>query len=191
MTNPVEAKAAAPESQDPIRIVVNNWTSQNVLAEVAGKLLQKMGYSIVPSETNFVMIDLRREVRPVIGALREKQVHVGRLFPAMPKHLRVTIGTPEEMHRLQRVEPVAVLSNRGLQVVLLRFLDRPHVLGRRPLAPQSIDVSVVVTVPVPLPPFVTARRRLAAGVILITGGLPVSFTPIDGVVPASARPAWR
>jgi histidinol-phosphate aminotransferase len=26
-------------------------------------------------------------------------VHVGRLFPAMPHHLRVTIGTPEEMAR--------------------------------------------------------------------------------------------
>jgi histidinol-phosphate aminotransferase len=72
----------------------NTATKNELVAE-----LQKLGYSIVPSETNFVMIDLRREVRPVIGALREKQVHVGRLFPAMPKHLRVTIGTPEEMQR--------------------------------------------------------------------------------------------
>ena len=47
------ARAAVPESQDPIRIVVNNWTSQNVLAEVAGKLLQKMGYNVEykPSDT--------------------------------------------------------------------------------------------------------------------------------------------
>ena len=45
------------------------------------------------------MIDLGREVKPVIGALRERKVQVGRLFPAMPKHLRVTIGTPEEMER--------------------------------------------------------------------------------------------
>jgi histidinol-phosphate aminotransferase len=61
--------------------------------------LEKMGYTIVPSETNFVMIDLRRDVKPVIGALRDHNVRVGRLFPAMPKHLRVTIGTPEEMER--------------------------------------------------------------------------------------------
>ena len=47
------AQAAVPESPDPIRIVVNNWTSQNVLAEVAGKLLQKMGYNVEykPSHT--------------------------------------------------------------------------------------------------------------------------------------------
>ena len=42
-----------PESPDPIQIVVNNWTSQIVLAEVAGKLLQKMGYNVEykPSDT--------------------------------------------------------------------------------------------------------------------------------------------
>lgn len=47
------AQAAVPESPDPIRIVVNNWTSQNVLAEVTGKLLQKMGYNVEykPSDT--------------------------------------------------------------------------------------------------------------------------------------------
>ena len=33
----------------------------------------------------------------VITALRAHNVQVGRLFPAMPRHLRVTIGTPEDM----------------------------------------------------------------------------------------------
>ena len=53
LLEPGAAGAAAPESQDPIRIVVNNWTSQNVLAEVAGKLLRTMGYNVEykPSDT--------------------------------------------------------------------------------------------------------------------------------------------
>jgi histidinol-phosphate aminotransferase len=59
--------------------------------------LQSMGYHTLPSQANFIMIDLGREVRPVIAAFKAKDVHVGRLFPAMPKHLRVTIGRPEEM----------------------------------------------------------------------------------------------
>ena len=42
----VNASAAAPESTDPIRIVTNNWTSQVVLANVVGQLLQKMGYNV-------------------------------------------------------------------------------------------------------------------------------------------------
>jgi histidinol-phosphate aminotransferase len=61
--------------------------------------LRKDHYEMLPSETNFVMIDVRRDVKPLIAQLRGVAVHVGRLFPAMPHHLRVTIGTPEEMAR--------------------------------------------------------------------------------------------
>lgn len=61
--------------------------------------LEPLGYRFLPSETNFVMIEMRRDVRPVIAAMRERGVRVGRLFPARPQHLRVTIGTPEQMKR--------------------------------------------------------------------------------------------
>ena len=61
--------------------------------------LGAMGYKVIPSDANFVMIDIRREVRPVIAAMRANGVHVGRPFPALPHHLRVTIGTPEEMQQ--------------------------------------------------------------------------------------------
>ncbi len=59
--------------------------------------LSQLGYSHLPSEANFMMIDLKREVKPVIASMRDSGVYAGRLFPAMPKHLRITIGTPEEM----------------------------------------------------------------------------------------------
>ena len=61
--------------------------------------LNKLGFTVVPSEANFIMIDTRKHVKPLIGAMRDSGVHVGRLFPAMPQHLRVTIGTPQEMQR--------------------------------------------------------------------------------------------
>jgi len=59
--------------------------------------MKSLGYEMLPSEANFVMIDVRRDVKPLITGMREHGVHVGRLFPAMPHHLRVTIGRPEEM----------------------------------------------------------------------------------------------
>ena len=45
--------ATAQESTDPIKIVTNNWTSQLVLSNVVGKLLQSMNYNVeyVPSDT--------------------------------------------------------------------------------------------------------------------------------------------
>lgn len=47
------AFAEVPESTDPIKVVLNNWTSQNVLANVAGQLLERMGYAVeyMPSDS--------------------------------------------------------------------------------------------------------------------------------------------
>ena len=59
--------------------------------------LEGMGYRPIPSETNFLMVDLRRDVGPVIDALKGRGVEVGRRFPAMPRHLRVTVGTRPQM----------------------------------------------------------------------------------------------
>ena len=59
--------------------------------------LDALGYRYIPSHANFMMIDLRREVRPIIDALRNRGVEVGRLFPALPTFMRVTIGTSAEM----------------------------------------------------------------------------------------------
>jgi histidinol-phosphate aminotransferase len=61
------------------------------------KRLAKLGYKHIPSEANFVMIDMKRPVQPLIAALREGGVQVGRLFPSLPNHMRVTIGKPAEM----------------------------------------------------------------------------------------------
>ena len=61
--------------------------------------LQKQGFTVLPSETNFFMVHIRRDVTPVIDAFREKGVLVGRPFPPMTEHLRVSVGLPEEIDR--------------------------------------------------------------------------------------------
>lgn len=61
--------------------------------------LQGMGYSVVPSETNFFMVGLKRRVEPVIAEFKKKGVLVGRPFPPMTQHLRVSVGTADEMRR--------------------------------------------------------------------------------------------
>jgi histidinol-phosphate aminotransferase len=61
--------------------------------------LTAYGYAVVPSDANFFMVHLRRPVQPVVAEFRKKGVLVGRPFAAMPEHLRVSIGTAEEMGR--------------------------------------------------------------------------------------------
>jgi histidinol-phosphate aminotransferase len=61
--------------------------------------LSRMDYSVVPSEANFFMVHLKRRVEPVIAEFEKRGVLVGRPFPPMTEHLRVSIGTADEMRR--------------------------------------------------------------------------------------------
>ena len=61
--------------------------------------LTGLGYKVVPSETNFFMVDMRRPVAPVIREFRQRKILVGRPFPPLLQHLRVSVGTADEMQR--------------------------------------------------------------------------------------------
>jgi histidinol-phosphate/aromatic aminotransferase/cobyric acid decarboxylase-like protein len=62
--------------------------------------LEAYGYPTIPSQTNFFMVSLEgRTVQPVIEEFRTKGILVGRPFPPMVQHLRVSIGVPDEMDR--------------------------------------------------------------------------------------------
>jgi len=63
---------------------------------VSGKL-RKWGYKHIPSQANFIMIDVKQPVVPLIDAMKQRGVQVGRLFPSLPNHMRVTIGKNSEM----------------------------------------------------------------------------------------------
>jgi len=71
---------------------LNSDVKKSVCAE-----LDALGYRYIPSHANFMMIDLRRDARPTISALRMRGVEVGRPFPALSNFMRVTIGTAPEM----------------------------------------------------------------------------------------------
>jgi len=46
MTAGMAVAADVPESDEPIKVILNDWTGQYVLAKIAGELLKKMGYTI-------------------------------------------------------------------------------------------------------------------------------------------------
>lgn len=71
--------------------------------------LAGMGLRAIPSAANFFMVELGRDVRPVIAGLKQRGVEVGRLFPALPHHLRVTVGTEAQMQSFLAALP-AVLA---------------------------------------------------------------------------------
>ena len=67
------------------------------------QMLEAYGYPVIPSDANFFMVSLEgREVQPVIEEFRAKGVLVGRPFPPLTQHLRVSVGMPEEMDRFMK-----------------------------------------------------------------------------------------
>jgi histidinol-phosphate aminotransferase len=59
--------------------------------------LAKASHQTIPSQANFIMFDCQRPVVPLIAAMKQRNVEVGRLFPALPNHMRLTIGKKSEM----------------------------------------------------------------------------------------------
>ena len=72
------------------------------LREKTSAELRAHGYDVIPSQTNFFMVHIGREVQPVIEEFRQKKVLVGRPFPPMTQHLRVSVGTADEMDRFTK-----------------------------------------------------------------------------------------
>ena len=87
--------AAMQDDEATKRILTHNkhWRDKTI-ADLAD-----LGYESIPSQTNFFMVNLRTEVAPIRRAFREREVAVGRDFPPMLDHLRVSVGTEEEMGR--------------------------------------------------------------------------------------------
>lgn len=96
--NLLAAVAGRASLLDGEHVTISRKRNRDTRAWLVGEL-RRVGYRTLPSEANFVMIDMQREVRPLIQAFRQRGIHVGRVFPALPRHLRVTLGTMEEMRR--------------------------------------------------------------------------------------------
>lgn len=88
--------AAIASLNDPEQVASGHRMNAAVRKSVTEEL-HSLGFETIPSQANFIMIDLKRDARAVITALRQHQVQVGRPFPSLPHHMRVTIGKQMEM----------------------------------------------------------------------------------------------
>src|SRR6266568_7995617 len=93
----IMALAAASASLDDTEQVPNGQRLNSETKTFVISELQRMGHKIIPSQANFIMFDCKKPVVPLIKAMKERNVQVGRLFPALPNHMRLTIGKKSEM----------------------------------------------------------------------------------------------
>jgi len=94
---PITALAAANASLADPQLIAER---RHINAEVRGEIFQWLdqhGYSYIPSQSNFFMLDTKQPARPVIDAMAKRSVRIGRIWPILPTYSRITIGTREEM----------------------------------------------------------------------------------------------
>ena len=98
---PVTGMAAATASLKVKGLVETRRKRITEIREETAEWLDRKGYSCLPSEANMLMVGVRRPGREVFNAMLAEKVAIGRTWPSMPRHVRVSIGTREEMTKFR------------------------------------------------------------------------------------------
>ena len=95
---------AASAAIDDIQFVDRTLKITNDGKDYLMSEFDKMGLKYTPSHTNFMIVDVERDSRRVISALRKKGVYVRSGYSYMTResnplqnHIRISIGTPDEL----------------------------------------------------------------------------------------------
>jgi len=63
------------------------------------KFFENAGYTVHAAEANFLMVDIHRDPKAFKLECAKQKVAIGRAFPPLPTHARVSIGTLPEMKK--------------------------------------------------------------------------------------------
>lgn len=99
---PITAMVAATASLQVPDLVPKR---RQMIAEVRRNVfafLDRHGFDYIPSASNKFMVDVKQPGEIIIQALRQEKVYVGRVWPSQPTHVRVSIGTAEEMAKFEK-----------------------------------------------------------------------------------------
>jgi histidinol-phosphate aminotransferase len=97
-TNQPALAGAAATVADTARVIDQQQLNREARAFTL-KFFRDAGYPTPDAQANFVMVDIRRDVEAFRTACLERGVSLGRPFPPLTTHLRVSIGTMAEMER--------------------------------------------------------------------------------------------
>lgn len=113
---PITAIAAAMASLKDPELVP---TRKKLIGEIRSEnlaWLRSKGYAVTPSDSNCFMLDVKRPGKEVLAAMAAKDVYIGRIWPAWPTSVRITVGSKEEMAIFRKTfEEVMNSSTAGLE----------------------------------------------------------------------------
>lgn len=80
-------------------VVARERDANRATLDWATASFRRLGFTVADSQANFVLVDLARDAQPFRDACKAAGVLVGRAFPPLANHVRISIGTPREMAR--------------------------------------------------------------------------------------------
>jgi histidinol-phosphate aminotransferase len=85
--------------------------------------LKSNGYAYTPSVSNCFMLETGRPGKQVLNAMAAKEIYIGRIWPAWPTQVRITVGTRDEMLAFRKAFKEVMESNTA-------GLEAPRLPGR-------------------------------------------------------------
>jgi histidinol-phosphate aminotransferase len=113
---PVPAVVAALASMKDPQLVPERRRINATVRQGTFDWLDRNHYSYIPSVSNCFLLDTKRPGRETIEAMAKLNVFVGRVWPIYPNHVRITVGTQEEMARFQEAFQKVVTGSVAFSV---------------------------------------------------------------------------
>ena len=98
---PITAAAAADASLRHTAMIAERKKINGDIRAQTFAWLDQQGCSYTKSQSNCFMLDTKRNAKQVIAAMQTKKVYIGRAWPAWPTHVRITVGTQQDMAAFQ------------------------------------------------------------------------------------------
>ena len=73
--------------------------------------LKSEGHATTPSESNCFMLETGRPGKEVLAGMAAKDIYIGRIWPAWPTQVRITVGSRDEMLAFRKAFKEVMASN--------------------------------------------------------------------------------
>ncbi len=90
--------AALAALADP-KVVQREAAKNREALEFTTRSFREMGYTVMDSQANFVLVHIKRDATAFRERCAKENVLIGRAFPPLNDHTRISIGTLDEMKR--------------------------------------------------------------------------------------------